>query len=72
MKRHKIKGRGTGLLRFPHRDLYERYGLYKVSTGAGWRSAHALACRTSESRVRENRMHGLMREDRRSGLWQGY
>jgi RNA-directed DNA polymerase len=43
MKRHKIKDRGTGLRRFPHRDLYERYGLYKVSTGAGWRSAHALA-----------------------------
>ncbi|MEK7762785.1 MAG: group II intron reverse transcriptase/maturase [Nitrospirota bacterium] len=43
MKRHKIKDRGTGLHRFPYRDLYERYGLYKVSTGAGWRSAHALA-----------------------------
>jgi len=42
MKRHKIKDRGTGLHRFPHRDLYERYGLYKVSTRAGWRSAHAL------------------------------
>lgn len=27
MKRHKIKDRGTGLRRFPHRDLYERYGL---------------------------------------------
>ena len=43
MKRHKIKDRGTGLRRFPYRDLFERYGLYKVSTGAGWRSAHALA-----------------------------
>jgi RNA-directed DNA polymerase len=43
MKRHKIKDRGTGLRRFPHADLYERYGLYKVSTVAGWRSAHALA-----------------------------
>ena len=43
MKRHKIKDRGTGLHRFPHADLYERYGLYKVSTVAGWRSAHALA-----------------------------
>ena len=43
MHRHKIKDRGTGLRRFPHRDLYERYGLYKVSTGAGWRSAHASA-----------------------------
>lgn len=43
MKRHKIKDRGTGLHRFPHADLYERYGLYKVSTVAGWRSAHAMA-----------------------------
>jgi RNA-directed DNA polymerase len=43
MKRHKVKDRGTGLHRFPHRDLYARYGLYKVSTGAGWRSAHASA-----------------------------
>jgi len=42
-KRHKIKNRGTGLLRFPSADLYGRYGLYKVPTGAGWRSAHALA-----------------------------
>jgi hypothetical protein len=43
MKRHKVKDGGTGLRRFPHRDLYERYGLYKVSTGAGWRSVHASA-----------------------------
>lgn len=64
-KRHKIKDRGTGLRRFPHRDLYERYGLYKVSPGAGWHSEHASAWRTSESRVRENCTHGLMREDRR-------
>ncbi len=43
MKRHKIKDRGTGFRRFPQADLYERYGLYKVSTVAGWHSAHALA-----------------------------
>ncbi len=43
MKRHKIKDRGTGLRRFPQADLYERYGLYKVPTVAGWRAAHALA-----------------------------
>lgn len=43
MTRHKVKNRGTGLRRFPHIDLYERYGLYKVPAGAGWRSAHALA-----------------------------
>ncbi len=42
-KRHKIKARGTGFRRFPQADLYERYGLYKVPTVAGWRSAHALA-----------------------------
>jgi RNA-directed DNA polymerase len=42
-KRHKVKNRGTGLLRFPSADLYGRYGLYKVPAGAGWRSAHALA-----------------------------
>ena len=43
MKRHKVKDRGTGLGRFPRRDLYERYGLYKPPTVAGWRSAHVLA-----------------------------
>ena len=43
MKRHKVKDRGTGFRRFPGRDLYDRYGLYKVPTAAGWRTAHALA-----------------------------
>ncbi len=43
MKRHKVKDRGTGLRRFPSRDLYERYGLYKVPVTAGWNSAHASA-----------------------------
>ncbi|MBW6519956.1 MAG: group II intron reverse transcriptase/maturase [Desulfoarculaceae bacterium] len=42
MKRHKVKDRGTGLRRFPSRDLYDCYGLYKVPTVAGWRTAHAL------------------------------
>ena len=41
MKRHKIKDRGSALLRFPRTDLYGRYGLYKVPAGAGWRKAHA-------------------------------
>ena len=41
MKRHKVKDRGTGLGRFPSELLYARYGLYKVSTKAGWTSAHA-------------------------------
>jgi RNA-directed DNA polymerase len=43
MNRHKIKNRGAGLRRFPPADLYERYGLYKVPTVAGWRSAHVSA-----------------------------
>ncbi len=42
MKRHKVKDRGIGAGRFPSVDLYRRYGLYKVPTAAGWRSAHAL------------------------------
>lgn len=42
MKRHKVKGRKAALCRFPRRDLYERYGLYKVSGRAGWKTAHAL------------------------------
>ena len=43
MKRHKVKDRGIGEGRFPSVDLYRRYGLYKVPTAAGWRSAHAPA-----------------------------
>lgn len=43
MKRHKVKDRGTGIGRFPSQQLYTRYGLYKVPTTAGWKSAHALA-----------------------------
>jgi hypothetical protein len=41
MKRHKVKDRGIGEGRFPSVNLYGRYGLYKVPTAAGWRSAHA-------------------------------
>jgi hypothetical protein len=41
-KRHKVRDRGTGRLRFPKGDLYEKYGLYKVPTTAGWTKAHAL------------------------------
>jgi RNA-directed DNA polymerase len=44
MKRHKVKDRGTGFRLFPSRDLYGRYGLYKVPVVSGWRrTAHALA-----------------------------
>jgi RNA-directed DNA polymerase len=43
MKRHKVKDRGIGEGRFPSANLYQRYGLYKVPTAAGWKSAHASA-----------------------------
>ena len=43
MKRHKVKDKGMGEGRFPSIDLYGRYGLTKIPTAAGWRSAHALA-----------------------------
>jgi hypothetical protein len=41
MNRHKVKDRGAGGGRFPSKKLYEHYGLYKVPTTAGWKSAHA-------------------------------
>lgn len=41
-KRHKVRDRKTGHARFKPRALYGRYGLYKVPTTAGWKSAHAL------------------------------
>jgi len=41
-KRHKVRRRGAGYVRFPDRDLYAKYGLYKVPTTAGWTRAHAL------------------------------
>lgn len=42
MKRHKVKDRRIGWGRFPSQHLYTRYGLYRVPTKAGWKSAHAL------------------------------
>ncbi|MEN9659861.1 MAG: group intron reverse transcriptase/maturase [Pseudomonadota bacterium] len=41
MKRHKVKDRGIGEGRFPSFDRYGRYGLYKIPTKAGWKTAHA-------------------------------
>ena len=41
-KRHKIRDRKMGFARFTDRDLYGKYGLYKVPTTAGWTKAHAL------------------------------
>jgi len=41
-KRHKVRDRKSGYVRFPVRSLYEKYGLYKVPATAGWKDAHAL------------------------------
>lgn len=41
-KRHKVRDRKLGYVRFPNRSLYEKYGLYKMPTTAGWMKAHAL------------------------------
>jgi hypothetical protein len=41
-KRHKVRDRNTGYVKFPNRSLYENYGLYKMPTSAGWTKAHAL------------------------------
>nr|WP_232210531.1 group II intron maturase-specific domain-containing protein [Nitrococcus mobilis] len=42
-KRYKVRNRMAGLVKFPRRDLYERYGLYKPPMEAGWKTAHASA-----------------------------
>ena len=42
MKRHKVRNRGIGQGRFPSKELYTRYGLFKVPTTAGWKTAHAV------------------------------
>jgi RNA-directed DNA polymerase len=41
-KRHKVRDRDSGYIRFSRRDLYDKYGLYKVPATAGWKRAHAL------------------------------
>ena len=41
-KRHKVSDWKTSMIQFPRRVLYEKYGLYKLSTVPGWKSAHAL------------------------------
>jgi RNA-directed DNA polymerase len=42
-KRHKVRDRKAGYIKFPYRTLYEKYGLYKVPTSAVWKRAHALS-----------------------------
>lgn len=41
-RRHKLRCRGEAYARFPNHSLYNRYGLYKMPTTAGWKKAHAL------------------------------
>lgn len=41
-KRHKVRDRKAGYVRFGNRDLYEKYELYKVPTTSCWTKAHAL------------------------------
>ena len=41
-KRHKVRDRKSGYVKFPNRSLYKKYGLYKVPTTAGWKKVHAL------------------------------
>ena len=41
-KRHNIRDRKTGYYKYPQSLLYERYGLYKVLTTAGWTKTNAL------------------------------
>jgi hypothetical protein len=40
-KRHKVTDWNAAMIRFPKRVLYAKYGLYKLSTVAGWKTAHA-------------------------------
>lgn len=71
-KRHKVKSWDAGYAKFPSRDLYDRHGLHALPQGPGGKTAHASVGRTSESRVRENRMHGLRREGWASSPCLGY
>ncbi len=41
-KRHKVRDRKAGYVKFRNRTLYEKYGLYRMPTSAGWTNAHAL------------------------------
>jgi RNA-directed DNA polymerase len=41
-KRHKVKDWKAGFIRFPRKQIHERYGLYKVPAKAAWKSAHVF------------------------------
>jgi len=40
-KRHKVGNWKSAMIQFPRRVLYEKHGLYKLPTVAGWKMAHA-------------------------------
>lgn len=40
-KRYKVTNWKSAMIQFPRRVLYEKHGLYKLSTVAGWKMAHA-------------------------------
>jgi RNA-directed DNA polymerase len=40
-KRHKVSDWRSAMIEFPKRVLYEKHGLFKMSTVAGWKMAHA-------------------------------
>jgi hypothetical protein len=42
LNKEQTRDRKTGNTRFTERDLYAKYGPYKVPTTAGWTRAHAL------------------------------
>lgn len=42
-KRYKVGNWKSAMTQFPRRALYEKHGLYKLPTVAGWKMAHALA-----------------------------
>ena len=42
MNHHKVRNRVAGIEQYPRQKLYMHYGLYKVPTMAGWKTAHAL------------------------------
>ena len=37
----KVRDWKAGYMRFPRKQIHERYGLYKVPTKAAWKTAHA-------------------------------
>lgn len=40
--RYKVRHRVSGYVKFPRRELHEKYGLYKLEIKPIWKQAHAL------------------------------